>query len=198
MSNAWQRPSRETILGSDGEPVAVAYYGSATPGGEEYRYRLQWSWAPRPRRTAVFLMLNPSTATELALDPTLKRCRSFAQAWGMGGFVVVNSFALRSTDPDELLLHSAPVGFENDRFIRHACSEADIVVCGWGNHRSMAIGKSPRLPQVLELIREVSEPRCLGMNGDGSPKHPLYVPGTQAPVPYTPTLPPGAGGRRGT
>ena len=59
--------------------------------------------------TCLFIMLNPSTADALKLDPTVTRCYNYAGAWGYGHLLVANLFALRSTDPDRLYHHHDPV-----------------------------------------------------------------------------------------
>src|SRR5687767_7058306 len=42
------------------------------------------------RPPLVFGMMNPSTATHLLLDPTVRRCLGFARREGAGGIIVVN------------------------------------------------------------------------------------------------------------
>ena len=46
------------------------------------------------------------------------------------------------------------------------------VVCAWGVHG----GYLHQNETVLELIKEMCRPVCLGQNCDGHPRHPLYVP----------------------
>ena len=58
---------------------------------EAYRYLLVRVWAAGPR--VVFVMLNPSTATETQNDPTVERCERRARALGFGSFDVTNIFA---------------------------------------------------------------------------------------------------------
>jgi hypothetical protein len=62
--------------------------------------------------------LNPSTADHRKLDPTLRRVRNFAQKWGLGGFVMLNLFAYRATEPRDMKRAEDPVGPKNDRYIR--------------------------------------------------------------------------------
>ena len=58
---------------------------SATFSEDElYRYSLRRVWNP-DRNLCAFIMLNPSTADENVLDPTVRRCYNYAQAWGYGG-----------------------------------------------------------------------------------------------------------------
>lgn len=62
-----------------------------------YRYTLTRRFADGP--TVAFIGLNPSTADEHADDPTIRRCLGFAKRWGYGELVMLNLYALRSTDP---------------------------------------------------------------------------------------------------
>lgn len=147
-----------------------------------YRYTLSRTWAPS-LPTLVFLMLNPSTADELQNDPTVERCHRRAQRLGFGGVGVVNLFALRSTDPAGLYVEQDPVGPANDAAILEMCRAAGWVVCAWGTH-----GKHlTRAAHVLQLLTDAGITlHALGINADGSPKHPLYVANTAELVPYPP------------
>jgi hypothetical protein len=138
---------------------------------ETYRYLLWREWSQGPR--ALFIMLNPSTATETVDDPTIRRCIGFARSWGLGGVEVANIFALRSTDPRALYRHADPVGPANDDAIAEAAKRAAIVVCAWGNHGRLG----NRGNVVLGLLLAVDvQPWCLRMTKQRQPEHPLYQP----------------------
>lgn len=142
---------------------------------ERYRYRLWREWdASLP--TICFLMLNPSTADEQANDPTIERCQRRAIAWGYGRLEIANLFPWRSTDPDQLIIATDPVGpAQNADFaILDAVKDAQMVVCGWGNHRHA----TTRAEHVIELLTTAglsSRLHALKINQDGSPGHPLYL-----------------------
>ncbi|WP_308916382.1 DUF1643 domain-containing protein [Jannaschia sp. LMIT008] len=146
-----------------------------------YRYDLVRVWDPAGGRVN-FLMLNPSTATELANDPTVERCERRARALGFGAFRVTNIFAFRATDPKVMRAHPEPAGLpENDRAIVEAAAWADVVVCAWGTHGAHL----DRGPAVEQLLRAAGvRPMVLGLSKAGHPKHPLYVPYAERPVPW--------------
>lgn len=133
-----------------------------------YRYTLTRDWADGPR--ALFVMLNPSTATEVVIDPTVRRCLGFAKAWGMAGLTVVNLFALRATDPKALYDHPDPVGPDNDHHLAEQASRAGLVVAAWGTHGAL----DDRDRNVMALLDGV-DLHCLGRTQSGHPRHPLYV-----------------------
>jgi Uncharacterized protein conserved in bacteria len=97
---------------------------------EKYRYHLSRSWGGGP--TVVFIGLNPSTATENVNDPTVTRCIGYAKRWGFGGFIMLNAYALRSTDPKGLWTVDDPAGPECDEFLRGGISNASRIICCWG------------------------------------------------------------------
>ena len=122
--------------------------------------------------SAVFLMLNPSTADASLDDPTIRRCRRFAKDWGDDGLVVGNLFALRSTDPAQLLTHPDPIGPHNDNWLRLMAERHATVVCAWGAH-PMAVERGAQVARML--IDNGVTLWCLGTTKSGAPRHPLYV-----------------------
>lgn len=145
-----------------------------------YRYRLDRRWA-ETGPTCGFIMLNPSTADADQDDPTIRRCIGFARREGCGGMVVVNLFALRATNPDELILAgaSAAEGALNATHI--IAVEGSITgpfIAAWGAH-PMAAG-------LADAMEHHFGPRlmCLGKTKTGAPRHPLYVRADAPLIPY--------------
>lgn len=157
---------------------------------ERYRYLLWRVWDDSLPR-ALLLMMNPSTADEVANDPTIERQIQRVQMWPrigfpfeVGGLEVANVFAYRETDSEKLAgLHASGfdlVGSHNDSTIVEAAKRAAVVVCGWG--KPGALGG--RDQAVLRLLRDAGvTPYGLQFNKDGTPKHPLYVRYETAPTP---------------
>jgi hypothetical protein len=158
-----------------GDAISKAVYSDC----EQYRYLLTRTWAPG--RKALFVMLNPSTATEVQNDPTVERCERRARALGFGAFRVTNIFAFRATDPRVMRAMADPVGPENDTAIRESAVWADMILCAWGNHGAHL----DRGAVVTNLLRRTEAPLFhLGLTGQGHPRHPLYVGYDQAPQPW--------------
>jgi hypothetical protein len=146
---------------------------------ERYRYVLTRRWGPG--RKALFVMLNPSTATEVQNDPTVERCERRARALGYGAFRVTNIFAFRATDPKVMRAEADPVGPANDAAILESLPWADMVLCAWGNH-GLHINRGA---DVAALLRKAKAPLWhLGLTGQGQPRHPLYVGYDQQPQPW--------------
>lgn len=147
-----------------------------------YRYELTRTWGrvppvkgvgaiTKPDQRVAFVMLNPSTATAEVLDPTVRRCVGYAARWGYGGLVVVNIFALRSTDPQALYDHPDPVGPDNDRVIARAVGECELAIAAWGTHGEL----HGRGQAVVELLAPVRPLQALKVTKEGHPNHPLYL-----------------------
>lgn len=140
---------------------------------EAYRYMLSRVW-DRLKPLFCAVMLNPSTATELKLDPTVNRVytRVRDHLEGYGGLIVLNAFAYRATDPIDMKRFIDPVGPGNDWVIDSLLPHMKTVMCGWGTdgeHRGR--GKIV----VGRMRRAGITPVTLGLTKDGHPKHPLYL-----------------------
>ncbi len=131
----------------------------------KYRYYLTRTWdASKPY--ALIIGLNPSTADAIKDDSTVTRCiRIVKSLYSFGGLSILNLFAFRATNPRELLIESDPIGPKNDYWITKFVDRAALVIVAWGNSGDLK-GRDQR---ILKLVRK---PYCLGMNKNGSPKHP--------------------------
>lgn len=140
---------------------------------EQYRWVLRRKVNAQSRliKPILFIMLNPSTADADNDDATIKKCMMFAEREGATMLTVVNLFALRATDPNELKKAEDPEGPGNDYRIeeeieKHACG---LIVIAWGAHPFAGV----RAQYFLNNFNGVFY--CLGVNKNGSPKHPLYL-----------------------
>ncbi len=122
--------------------LAKALDKGSTPGAvisddQKYRYLLHRDIQPlaSERKAMVFVMLNPSTADATEDDPTIRRCIGFAKREDATDLYVLNLYAYRATDPEELKQAPDPVGPENDRWLMQFLDAHDQVVCAVGGER---------------------------------------------------------------
>lgn len=174
------------VAGMSGHDVEVVHSprtdgslsGAVFSRAPQYRYLLWRAWdASRPLWT--FGMLNPSTADQDVLDPTITRCQKRAREGGAGGFVVWNLFAYRATDPRQMKIRTDPVGPENDNAILYAVRDSALNIAAWG----VDGGHMGRDMQVRRLLAMTQVPlKALGFTKDGFPRHPLYMPDAIEPM----------------
>lgn len=143
-----------------------------------WRYWLTRVW-DESKPVLVVVGLNPSTATEDIDDRTIRKCIHFAQAWGYGSLLMLNIFAFRATDPDDMRAAPDPIGPENDAILREK-TEGRRVLCAWGGNgdfknRDLAVLKILEGRDLVAL--KVSE-------NTGHPWHPLYMPNATQPMPF--------------
>ena len=146
----------------------------------KYRYLLDRKFSG-VGGTMLFIMLNPSTADAELDDPTIRKCIGFAKREGYGSIKVVNLFAWRATQVSDMKAADAPIGVENDRYIKSEAICADTVVCAWGIHGNY----KNRAERVLKMLSDADVPlSCLGTTKDKHPKHPCYLSYTAKLEPY--------------
>lgn len=174
------------------EPYSVM--GATISADERYRYRLWrgWEWGPDDMKegynwrggeygdplSCVFIMLNPSKADARQDDPTIRRCASFARRARFFRMDIINLFAHRATNPQELLAlghGDDPVGVDNQRQVEMALSLAGLIVCAWGAHGGHLSQDETMLGWVQEANQGRAPIRCLGLTKGGFPRHPLYL-----------------------
>lgn len=145
-----------------------------------YRYRL-WRYWSDGKPEVVWVMLNPSIADASTDDHTIRKCIGFSQRWGYGAIIVVNLFALRATNPKELLKHKDPIGPENNVFLFDAIRAAQKVVVAWGAHGWLHDRGGFVRDQAQ---RNRIELHHLGLTKEGYPRHPLRLAYDTKPQPW--------------
>jgi len=149
---------------------------------EKYRYLLTRSWPSLEMNgTVTWVMLNPSTADAYQDDPTIRRCISFSQNWGYSGLIIVNVYALRSTDPKGLLTIQDPIGRENPMHIQNAIQSSQLTIAAWGAFKVSNQTCKLGLPNEVYNVLRQAELHCLGTTKEGYPRHPLYIKGSTKP-----------------
>lgn len=159
--------------------------GEAVFGGgrKQYRYQLSRAWdASLP--TVLVIMMNPSTADPLYDDPTVAKCRRYAEDWGYGALFVGNTFAYRATDQAQLMNVPDPVGPENDQHLLAMAERADLIVLAYGKPHKKLQARGGEVARLLS--RNGRQLHVLELSQDGTPKHPLYLKGSLKPVPWKP------------
>jgi hypothetical protein len=146
-----------------------------------YRFLLWRTW-DRAKDHAAFIGFNPSTADASLDDPTIRRCRSFAERERLGGFEMLNLFAFRETSPATLWKQKGDiVGAANDFAIDHAMYRCSRIIVAWGAlvvegpaHRRGLI--RARVEAIVRIAKTHGrELMCLGTSLAGHPRHPLML-----------------------
>ncbi|CAN5233794.1 DUF1643 domain-containing protein [soil metagenome] len=150
------------------------------------RYRQlmrRWLGDGFPKRYILFIGMNPSTADALVNDPTCAREWTFAQREGFDAMIKANVGDYRATDPKMLLAPGVEASSTaNLPAIRAAAVGADRVVLCHGKLNKALV---PAGRALVEALRNDGIALwSFGVNGDGSPKHPLYLRGDTPLQPF--------------
>lgn len=131
------------------------------------RYRLWRIWESN-QPLLLFILLNPSTGNGSQDDPTIRRLIQFTKKMNMGGFYLGNLYANITPSPKMLydqLLSIDPINQEHVIQMAQSCQK---IIYAWGQKE-----KEP-----MWLKNNIKEAWCFGFTASGSPKHPLYLPGS--------------------
>lgn len=141
-----------------------------------YRQALTRDWTPKDAapRTVLFVGMNPSVAAADVSDPTCHRELMFARDWGFTRYLKGNVLDWRATSPKDIpadpALACSPA---NIPALVDMANEAERIVLAYGKlHKRF----QPVVQEVLRAMEATAKPlQCLGLNKDGSAKHPLYL-----------------------
>ena len=134
--------------------------------------------------------VNPSTATPEKLDPTLRLVKGWANRLGYDGWIMLNLYPQRATNPNDLHVeyYNADIYFENLKQIESVLlgNMGGTVWAAWGT----LIGKRAYLPDALIYLNELfkgfgCKVISIGkLSNAGHPHHPLYLPANSDVAPF--------------
>jgi len=146
--------------------------GATFSDDRKYRFVL-WRMWDKQKPMIMFIGLNPSTANEYNDDPTIRRVVRFANTCGV---YMLNLFTYVTAYPAELM-KCPERAYQADMHLQLYNAASDTVIFAWGS-----------FPEAAERVRVVIEMfpngKVLGINKNGSPKHPLYIKGDTIAVNY--------------
>lgn len=179
MSDLFQHTPTHDPGGKSTFKMIQGVTGDAEFYGENDCYRLWLSreWREFHAAYALFIGLNPSTAGKDVDDPTVRREVDFTISWGLGAYLKMNIMDYRATERKRLRDPAiVPCGPRNLSTIREKAADAERIVLAWGTpHKKLR----RYADQVLDALRADNRTLfCFGLNKDGSPQHPLYLPKT--------------------
>lgn len=141
-----------------------------------YRQALIRDWTPRggSPRAVLFIGMNPSVADAQASDPTCHRELMFARDWGFTRYLKGNVLDWRATSPRDIPPDPELACSEaNIPALVDMAREAETVVMAYGRLHARF---QPLVGEVVQAMAALEKPlQCLGVNKDGSAKHPLYL-----------------------
>ena len=168
----------------------ITIHGSARFSRDgSLRHEIRRWWVDNPQQWAVWLMLNPSTATKERNDPTAQRVTHFSRAACCDGWIGVNLYPFISSTPRQMWswanwqAHGPAWDVRDDLQanlgdIERAARSAVL--------RFVAFGAAPIfhdevwLERCLEAFSQPSTVKpaderlyCLGVSSGGQPLHPL-------------------------
>ena len=153
-------------------------------GDDKVRYLLGQPVDPKQeseQKNLLVIGVNPSTAKPGEPDPTIKRVIGITQEQGYDGWIMVNIYPQRATNPKNMTY--IPEIIENNlEVIRFICQAFNIkdVWCVWGNLIDNFSQKKSFLKDSQEKVKDqLKKMKCYHystLTKKGNPPHPLYVP----------------------
>lgn len=145
-------------------------------GDDKERYVLG---QPGFRNILVF-GVNPSTATpgENNLDPTIRKVRNLVKEQGCDGWIMVNLYPLRATDPKDLPEAIDKKLHENNLKVLKAIENSyyiERIWAAWGNTIDTRFYLGEALNDINEELTSAQWYYLGKLTKQGNPRHPLYM-----------------------
>ena len=137
------------------------------------------------QKNLLIIGVNPSTAKPKEPDNTIKRVIGISQAQGYDGWIMVNIYPQRATNPKNMTPLSETILKENIEVIRYIIEKLNIqdVWYAWGDlidkaKKNMKDILKNNKKQIDDLLTEkgIQRYHYSTLTKKGNPRHPLMVP----------------------
>lgn len=156
-------------------PDGVRGEAQFSPCGRYRQARIRdWTATDTAPRTIFFIGQNPSVADAEVSDPTCHKELGMARRWGYTRYLKANMLDWRATSPRDVPKDPAiACSPANITAILEMAAEAETLVLAYGRLHPRY---QPVVTEVIARLRGAGHGlHCLGLNKDGSAKHPLYL-----------------------
>jgi len=100
----------------------------------DHKNRYRYTLGNKGKTTLFVFGVNPSTATDNLLDPTIKNVQIFSDILTFDSFIMLNLYPLRATNPKKLpVRHDEEQHQKNLYYIKKYMINKPTVWCAWGN-----------------------------------------------------------------
>lgn len=133
----------------------------------------------------VCIGVNPSTAEPNILDPTLRQVRNRAVRMGFDGWIMLNLYPQRATNPNNLpknFCYNKTLHAINTSWIRSCIYRYNVktIWAAWGTVIKKRVYLSAMLKEICEhnifdLEQSIDWITIGPLSKDGHPHHPLYL-----------------------
>jgi hypothetical protein len=142
---------------------------------ERYRPSMSRDWTKPGQvpKSILWIGMNPSTANAFVSDPTCNRELIFSRDWGYSRYLKGNMLDWRATNPKDLPPPELARSENNIPEILRMAEASEAVVMAYGK---LHLRYQPFVEETISALQQIGTPLlCLGLNKDGSAKHPLYL-----------------------
>lgn len=142
-----------------------------SPDGH-YRQALSRRWGEG--QPVLWIGMNPSTAGAEVDDPTVRWEIDYTRKLGFNAYLKTNVMDYRATNPARLRMDDVqPISPRNKPVIRYLARKAAKIIMVYG---SIPVGLRDHANEITAMLRADGHTLwCLGLNKNGTPKHPLYL-----------------------
>jgi hypothetical protein len=176
------------------DPLPWLEHGALFHGeNNEHRIWLTRKLREGPIKPIVFALHNPSTADAVKNDPTATRGVGFAVALDGSHLVFWNPCSLRATKADTIPVDAELSCQQNwlalDAAFKLVKNHDGVFIAAWGAPKGKAAVKRKIAALQRQTLFYAHQAgivvHALRITDSGFPEHPLYLPASLRPVPYT-------------
>ncbi|MDN8592718.1 DUF1643 domain-containing protein [Paenibacillus sp. 11B] len=127
-----------------------------------YRYYLEKSAVEKAKqgeKIATIIMLNPSYADEYKLDLSIMKVFNMLLKEGYTTLKVVNLFAFVATKHSALVSTVASTGGENDKWIKKAITNIDLLIIAWGSNEDQYKRRKYQVNKIINSMNIKEKPK---------------------------------------